>query len=151
MTETQYYTAPNSNTTPDNFTPPGQPSPHGELSDVARRLLRSWWIIAICGIIAVGSSVGITNRTATTYQGTAYLLLNDTGFQQAVTGSAPQVNTATAEATAVDMLTPQRQAQAAAAASVRATDTYSVNITATSNSNVFVSMGRLGTLRQRRH
>jgi uncharacterized protein involved in exopolysaccharide biosynthesis len=147
VTETQYYTAQNSNATPDSFPPPGQQGPHGELADVGRALLRSWWIIAICAIIALGVGLGVASRTATTYQGTAYVLLNDTSFQQAVTGSAPQVNTATAEATAVDMLTPQRQAQAAEAAGLRPSDTYGVTITAASNSNVLHVNGTTGTPR----
>lgn len=136
VTETQYYTPPNSNRTPDPFQRPEYPGPHGELGNVVRTLLRSWWIIALCGIIAVGVGVGVTSRTASTYQSTAYVLLNDNGFQQAVTGSAPQVNTQTAEATAIDMLTPQREAQAARAAGLRSGENYSVSINATSNSNV---------------
>lgn len=136
MTETQYYRPPNSNSNPDPFPRPEYASPHGELGNVARTLLRSWWIIALCALIAVAVGVGVTSRTANNYQGTAYLLLNDNNFQQAVTGSAPQIDTQTAEATAIDMLTPQRKAQAAQAAGVRAGDSYSVNINATSNSNV---------------
>lgn len=137
MTETEYYTPPSSNSSPDPYLRPGgYESPHGELGNVILNLLRSWWIIALCGIIALAVGLGITSRAATTYQGTAYVLLNENGFQQAVTGSAPQVNTQTVEATAVDMLTPQRQAQAGQAAGLRPSDSYSVAISASPNSNV---------------
>ena len=147
MTETQYYTPPNSNRTPDPFQRPGYPGPHGELGSVVRTLLRSWWIIALCGLIALGVGLGVTSRSTSTYQSTAYVLLNQNGFQQAVTGSAPQVNTQTAEATAVDMVTPQRQAQAAQAAGLRAGDSYSVSINATANSNVLHVNGTAGNPR----
>lgn len=136
MTETQYYTPPNSNRTHEPFPRPEYTSPHGELGNVARTLLRSWWIVALCAVIALGVGVGVTSQSATSYQSTAYVLLNENGFQQAVTGSAPQVNTQTAEATAIDMLTPQRKAQAAQAAGLRAGESYDVSIDATSNSNV---------------
>jgi uncharacterized protein involved in exopolysaccharide biosynthesis len=147
VTETQYYTPTNSNRTPDPFQRPEYPGPHGELGSVVRTLLRSWWIIALCGLIALGVGLGVTSRTASTYQSTAYVLLNQNGFQQAVTGSAPQVNTQTAEATAVDMLTPQRQAQAAQAAGLRPSDGYSVSINATANSNVLHINGTTGSPR----
>ncbi len=106
------------------------------MGDVARRLLRSWWIIALCGIIALAVGVGVSSRKAGTYQATAYVLLNDNNFQEAVTGGSSQVNTQTAEATAIAMLTPQREAQAAQAAGLRPVDSYGVSIDAASNSNV---------------
>jgi uncharacterized protein involved in exopolysaccharide biosynthesis len=150
VTETQYYTPTNSNSSPDPYVRPGgyPPGPHGELGDVLRTLLRSWWIIGLCGIIALGVGLGITSRTANTYQGTAYVLLNNSGFQQAITGSAPQVNTQTVEATAVDMLTPQRQAQAAQAAGLRPNENYSVSINASPNSNVLHVNGTAATPRE---
>lgn len=135
MTETQFYTPPNANNSPDPYPPPST-GPNDELGSMVRTMLRSWWIIALCGLIALGVGVGVTSRSTTSYQGTAYLLLNDNGFQQAVTGSAPQGNTQTAEATAIDMLTPQREAQAAQAAGLRPSDNYGVSINATANSNV---------------
>jgi uncharacterized protein involved in exopolysaccharide biosynthesis len=135
-TQYQYHTAPNSDKTPDSAQPPEYPGPHSELGDVVRTLLRSWWIIAICGVIALAVGVGVASRTASSYQGTAYVLLNYNSFQPAVTGSAPQINTQTAEATAIDMLTPQRQAEAAQAAGLRPSDTYGVSVNATANSNV---------------
>ena len=144
MTDTQYHAPPHPNNTPDalrrpdySSPPPGYyASPQSELGNVGRTLLRGWWIIALCGIIAVGVGLGVTSRTHTTYQGTAYVLLNDNDFQSAVTGSSTPVNTQTAEATAVDMLTPQREAQAAQTAGLPAGANYGVNITASSNSNV---------------
>ena len=136
MTETQYYTPPNSNRTPDPFRPPPYEGPHGELGDVVRALLRSWWIILLCAVIALGVGLGITSRSAKSYHATAYVLLNDNNFEQAVAGGSQPVNTQTAEATAVAMLTPQREAQAAQVAGLRPSDNYSVNITTASNSNV---------------
>ncbi len=136
VTDTQYHTHQNSNTTPDDFPGPQHTSPHGDLGAVGRSLLRSWWIILLCAVIALGVGLGVTSRTASTYQATAYVLLNDTSFQAAVTGGAPEVNTETAEATTIAMLTPQREAQAAQAAGVRVSDNYRVTINAAANSNV---------------
>ena len=147
MTETEYHTAPNSNSSPDTFHRPAYTGSHGELGDVARTILRSWWIILLCGVIALGVGLGVTSRSATTYQATAYVLLNENNFQSAVTGSTPQVNTQTAEATAVDMLTPQREALAAHAAGLTASDSYGVNITAPANSNVLDVNGTTGNPR----
>jgi uncharacterized protein involved in exopolysaccharide biosynthesis len=147
LTQTEYYRPPNSNRSPDPFQRPDYDGPHGELGDVIRTLLRSWWIIALCGLIALAVGVGVSSRTASSYQSTAYVLLNQNGFQQAITGSAPQINTQTAEATAIDMLTPQREQQAAQAAGLRATDSYSVSVNATSNSNVLHVNGTAATAR----
>lgn len=148
MTETQYYTPQNSsNTNPDPFRPPPYTGPHGELGDVVRSLLRSWWIILLCGVIALGVGLGITSRSATSYQATSYVLLNDNNFQQAVTGGSSPVNTQTAESTAIAMLTPQREAQAAQAAGLRPTDDYGVSITASPNSNVLNVNGSTGNPR----
>lgn len=147
MTETQYYTHQNSsNSSPDPFTPPPT-GPHGELGDVVRSLLRSWWIVLLCGVIALGVGLGITTRSTASYQATSYVLLNDTNFQSAVTGGSPQVNTQTAEATAVDMLTPQREVLAAQAAGLTPSDSYNVSITAASNSNVLDINGSTGNPR----
>lgn len=120
---------------------PDYASPHGELGDVGRKLLRSWWVIVLCGLIALGVGLGVSSRAPTSYQATAYVLLNDNNFQQAVTGGSQQVNTQTAEATAIAMLTPQREALAAQAASLRPSDSYGVSITAASNSNVLNVIG----------
>lgn len=147
MTETQYDTPPNSNRTHQRFPRSEYSSPHDELGNVVRTLLRSWWIVALCALIALGVGVGVASRSASSYQSTAYVLLNENGFQQAVTGSAPQVNTQTAEATAIDMLTPQRKVQAAQAAGLRAGESYDVSIDATSNSNVLHISGTAGSPR----
>jgi uncharacterized protein involved in exopolysaccharide biosynthesis len=106
------------------------------LGDVVRTLLRSWWIILLCAVIALGVGLGVGSRSAASYQATSYVLLNDNNFQQAVTGGASPVNTETAQATAIAMLTPQREAQAAQAAGLRANDNYGVSVTSAPNSNV---------------
>jgi uncharacterized protein involved in exopolysaccharide biosynthesis len=147
MTDTQYKTPTNSNAHPDTFHRPAYPSPHSELGNVGRALLRGWWIIILCGIVALAVGVGATSRTPTTYKATAYLLLKDSNFEQAVNGASPQVNTQTAEATTIAMLTPQREAQAAQAAGLRPRDTYGVNITAAPNSNVLNVNGTTGNPR----
>jgi uncharacterized protein involved in exopolysaccharide biosynthesis len=134
--DTQNHTIPQSNATPDTRRGPEYTNPHGELGDVGRKLLRSWWIIVLCGLIALAVGLGVSSRTPTTYQATAYVLLNENNFQQAVTGGSAQVNTQTAEATTIAMLTPQREAQAAQAAGLRPSDNYGVSINAASNSNV---------------
>jgi uncharacterized protein involved in exopolysaccharide biosynthesis len=136
LTETEYYTTPNSNPRPDPFRPPPYTGPHGELGNVGRNLLRSWWIIVLCGIVALGVGLGVTSGTASSYEGTAYVLLNDNDFQQAVAGASAPVNTQTAQATAIDMLTPERETLAAQAAGMRASGNYTIGITAASNSNV---------------
>jgi len=147
MTETQYHTTSNSHATPDGFKQPAYPPPDGEAGNVARALLRSWWIILLCGVIALGVGLGVTSKTATTYEATAYVLLNENNFQQAVTGGSAQVNSETAQATAIGMLTPQREEQAAVTAGLRPRDTYGVNITAAANSNVLNVDGTTGSAR----
>lgn len=148
MTETQYYTPQNSsNTNPDPFRPPPYTGPHSELGDVVRSLLRSWWIILLCSVIALAVGLGITSRSKASYQATSYVLLNDNNFQSAVTGGSPQVNTQTVEQTAIDMLTPQREALAAQAAGLSPSATYGVNVTAAANSNVLDVNGTTGNPR----
>ena len=147
MIDTQNHTIPQSNSTPDSYRRPDYTSPHGELGDVGRKLVRSWWIILLCGLIALAVGVGVSSRSATTYRATAYVLLNQNSFQQAVTGGSTQVNTQTAEATAIAMLTPKREEQAAQAAGLRVSDTYGVSIDAASNSNVLNVNGSAGTPR----
>ena len=117
------------------------------MGDVGRKLLRSWWVILLCGLIALAVGLGVSSRTPTSYQATTYVLLNDNDFQQAVTGGSAQVNTQTAEATAIAMLTPQREAMAAQAAGLRASDNYGVSVTAASNSNVLNVNGSAGSPR----
>lgn len=136
MIDTQNHTIPQSNATPDAYHRPEYGSPQGDLGDVGRKLLRSWWVILLCGLLALAVGLGVSSRSPTTYQATAYVLLNDNDFQQAVTGGSSQVNTETAEATTIAMLTPQREQQAAQAAGLRASDSYGVSVNAAANSNV---------------
>jgi uncharacterized protein involved in exopolysaccharide biosynthesis len=149
VTDTQYYTHQNSsNTNPDPFRPPPHtPSPHSELGDVVRSLLRSWWIILLCGVIALGVGLGISSRSTASYQATSYVLLNDNNFQSVVTGGSAQVNTQTEQQTAVDMLTPHREALAAQAAGLSPSANYGVSVTAAANSNVLDINGTAGNPR----
>lgn len=134
--DTQNHTIRQSNSTPDAYRPPDYTGPHGELGDVGRKLLRSWWVILLCGLIALAVGLGVSSRATTTYRATTYVLLNENSFQQAVTGGSTQVNTQTAEATTIAMLTPQREEQAAQAAGLHASDSYAVSVDAAPNSNV---------------
>jgi uncharacterized protein involved in exopolysaccharide biosynthesis len=123
-------------------------SRHGELGDVIRRLLRSWWIILLCAVIALAVAFEVDKRTANTYQGTTYLLLSTSDFQQAIGGASPQANPLGQEATAIASLTPVREANAAQAAGLRPSDNYSVNIASTgSNSSVLAVNAMTGNPR----
>lgn len=147
MTETQYKATQNSHAGPDGFRRPEDTGSSGDLGNVVRSLLRSWWIILLCAVIALGVGIGVSSRSATTYQATAYVLLNDSTFQSAVTGGSTPVNTQTAESTTIAMFTPKREAQAAQAAGLRPSDNYGVTINAASNSNVLNINGSTGNPR----
>jgi uncharacterized protein involved in exopolysaccharide biosynthesis len=122
---------------PYTLAPPVHSSPHSELGDVGRGLRRSWWIIVLCGIIALAAGLEVSNRAATNYNATTYLLLNTSNFQQAVAGGYTASNPLGLQATAIAMLTPSREAKAAEAAGLRPNDNYAVNITsASANSSV---------------
>lgn len=147
VTDTEYHATTHTNSTPDGFRRPEYASRDRDLGDVGRALLRSWWIVALCGVVALGIGLGVSSRTATTYQATTYVLLNDNDFTQAVGGGYTPINTQTAEATAITMLTPLREAQAAEAAGLHPSDNYGVSITAASNSNVLNVNGSTGNPR----
>lgn len=147
MTETQYKATQNSHAGPDGFRRPEDTESSGDLGNVVRSLLRSWWIILLCAVIALGVGIGVSSRSATTYQATAYVLLNDSTFQSAVTGGSTPVNTQTAESTTIAMFTPKREAQAAQAAGLRPSDNYGVTINSASNSNVLNINGSTGNPR----
>jgi uncharacterized protein involved in exopolysaccharide biosynthesis len=88
-------------------------------------------------VIALAVAFEVDKRTANTYQGTTYVLLSTTDFQQAVGGASTPANPLGQEATAIASLTPVREANAAEAAGLRPSDNYSVNIAGTgSNSSV---------------
>jgi uncharacterized protein involved in exopolysaccharide biosynthesis len=113
------------------------PSPHGELGDVVRKLLRSWWIILLCAVIALAVAFEVDKRMANTYQGTTYVLLSTSDFQQAVGGASTPANPLGQEATAIASLTPIREADAAQSAGLRPNDNYAVNVASTgSNSSI---------------
>jgi uncharacterized protein involved in exopolysaccharide biosynthesis len=115
---------------------PDDPGPHKELGAVVRGLLRSWWIILLCGIIALAAGIEVSNRAVNNYKATTYLLINSGDFQQAVSGSSPQSNPLTQQATAIATLTPLREEKAAQAAGLRPDQSYGVSITAAANSEV---------------
>jgi uncharacterized protein involved in exopolysaccharide biosynthesis len=122
--------------------PIGGPSPHGELGDVIRRLLRSWWIILLCAVIALAVAFEVDKRMANTYQATTYVILSTSDFQQAVGGASTQANPLGQEATAIASLTPVREANAAQAAGLGPSDNYSLNVASTgSNSSILAVNG----------
>jgi uncharacterized protein involved in exopolysaccharide biosynthesis len=115
-------------------------SPHGELGDVIRKLVRSWWIILLCAVIALAVAFEVDKRMANTYQGTTYVLLSTSDFQQAVGGASPPANPLGQEATAIASLTPVREAKAAEAAGLRPSDNYSVNAGGTGSNSSIVTI-----------
>lgn len=115
---------------------PATYSPEPQVGDVVRKLLRAWWIIVLCGVIALAVGLGVSSRARASYSSTAYVLLNTNNFQQAVAGGYTPVNPQTEQATAISMLTPQHQAAAAAAAGLSPNSDYAVDLTSTSNSSV---------------
>ena len=122
---------------PTTFPYPRSVSPHRDASDVVRDVLRSWWIILLCALIAVAVGLEVNSRQAASYQATAYLLINNNNFQQAVAGGYSAANPLAQEATAADSLTPLREQDAAQAVGLRASDTYGITVTNSSaNSSV---------------
>ena len=112
-------------------------SPHGELGAVIRNMLRSWWIILLCAVIALAVAYGVNKRMPNTYQATTYLMLSSSDFQQAIGGATVAPNPLGQEATAIASLTPLREEQAAQTAGLRPSDNYSLNVGSTgSNSSV---------------
>lgn len=134
MTETQFEA-------PERVIEPGLARPGSEANAVMRQLLRSWWIIVLCGIIALAVGLGVDSRAAKTYQASTYVLLNPNNFQQAVSGGYNPTTSATQIATAVALLTPQRQAIAAEQAGLRGGDAYSVTVNSGATSNVVTVVG----------
>lgn len=100
-------------------------------------MLRSWWIILLCAVIALAVAYGVNKRLPNTYQATTYVMLSSSDFQQAVGGATSTPNPLGQEATAIASLTPLREEQAAQAAGLRPDANYSVNVGSTgSNSSV---------------
>jgi uncharacterized protein involved in exopolysaccharide biosynthesis len=113
-----------------------------EAAVVARSILRSWWIIIICGVIAVAVSVGVQTKVQKkTYAATAFVLLSTSNFQQAVAGGFTPTDPLTQKATAIALLTPSRELQAARSAKLPPLATYSINVEAGANSNVLQVIG----------
>lgn len=101
-----------------------------------RSLLRSWWIIILCGAIALAAGIGVQQRQTKTYSATTYVLLSGGSFQQAITGGYNPTNVQNLEATVVSYLTPTREAIAARAAGVPLASTWSVGASPSSTSSV---------------
>ena len=127
---------------------PASYPPDPGVSDVVRKVMRSWWIIVLCGAIALAVGIGATSRTKPSYAATAYVLLNTNNFQQAVAGGYTAVNPQTQQATAIAMLTPARQVAAAASAGLSPSANWAVNITSSSNANVLNVQGSATNPRQ---
>ncbi len=74
-------------------------------------MLRSWWIILLCAVIALAVAFEVDKRMTNTYQATTYVLLSTSDFQQAIGGASAQANPLGQEATAIASLTPVREAR----------------------------------------
>jgi uncharacterized protein involved in exopolysaccharide biosynthesis len=132
MTQTQLQDA------SEDLVHPGPLTPRNEASAALRSVLRSWWIIVLCALIAVGVGLGIGSNKKATYQAGTYVLLNTSNFQQAVIGFNPST-ASTQVATAEGLLTPQREVEAAMKAGMSPGQDYSISVNTTSaNSNVLV-------------
>lgn len=101
-----------------------------------RSLLRSWWIIILCGAIALAAGIGVQRRQTKTYSATSFVLLAANNFQPAITGGFNQTNVQNQEATVVGYLTPAREALAARNAGVPLDSSWSVDATPSSTSSV---------------
>lgn len=114
----------------------GGAAPADPVRSALRSLLRSWWIIILCGVIAVAAGIGVAGRQTKTYSATTYLLLAGNNFQQAITGGYNATNVQNVEATVVGYLTPARQDLAARAAGVSLNSAWSLDATPSSTSSV---------------
>jgi uncharacterized protein involved in exopolysaccharide biosynthesis len=100
-------------------------------------MLRSWWIILLCAMVALAVAYGVNKRLPDTYQATTYVMLSSTDFQQAIGGATVSGNPLGQEATAIASLTPVREERAAQTAGLRPSDNYSVDVGGTgSNSSI---------------
>jgi capsular polysaccharide biosynthesis protein len=69
-----------------------------------RGVLRSWWIILIAAIVAVGAAVAYSTTRPVTYRTAAALLFGDTGYQQVVAGGYNPVDAQRRLRTNADMM-----------------------------------------------
>jgi uncharacterized protein involved in exopolysaccharide biosynthesis len=113
-----------------------------------RALARSWWIILLCGVVALAAGIGVAQRQSKSYSASTYLLLSTQDFQQAVAGGYTSITPQTQEATAISYLTPPRKAVAARQAGIPAGASYGVTITPVANSNVLPIQATADTPRE---
>lgn len=114
----------------------GDRGPGDPIRSAIRSLLRSWWIIILCGVIAVAAGIGVQRRQTKTYSATAYVLLAGNNFQQAITGGYNATNVQNLEATVVGYLTPARETIAAHNAGVPLNSPWSVDTSPSTTSSV---------------
>ena len=112
------------------------PGPADPVRSAMRSLLRSWWIIVLCGVIAVAAGIGVEGRQTKTYSATTYVLLAGNSFQQAITGGYNATNIQNLEATVVGYLTPARQDLAAHTAGVPLNSAWSLDTSPSATSSV---------------
>lgn len=133
MTQTQLQDA------REDIVHPGPLTPRNEVGAALRSVLRSWWIIVLCALIAAAVGLGIGSNKKATYEAGAYVLLNTSNFQQAVSAGFNPTGGSTQVATAVALLTPQHELEAAMKAGLNPGQDYSISVNATSSaSNVLV-------------
>jgi uncharacterized protein involved in exopolysaccharide biosynthesis len=125
---------------------PGTPGPSPSASDSIRRgvraILRSWWIILICAVVAAAAGVGIQRRQTKTYTASTYVLLSTGSFSQAIAGGFTQTNLQDTADTAASLLTPLRQDRAASAARVPLSSDWAISVTPSATSSVMTVQGK---------
>ncbi len=88
-------------------TPPANPPAAYEADSLRftlRGIFRSWPIILIAAIVAVGAAIAYSASRPTTYQASSSLLFNDAAFQQAVAGGYSPVDAQRRLRTSADVL-----------------------------------------------
>lgn len=121
------------------------PVPQGDsIAATLRALRRSWWIILICGIVAGGVGVAVTQTRPIRYQAQTYLLLAESGYQQAIAGGYAPADPQRQQATLNGLLTPALLQSAATSAGVRGSQYYDVTTQVTANSNVMQLVATTG-------
>jgi capsular polysaccharide biosynthesis protein len=102
-----------------------------------RAVLRSWWIILICGAVAVAAALAATQTLPVRYEAvTSVLLADSSGYQQAIAGGYNPVDAQRRQATISDLLTPDLLNRAASRAGLPLGAAYAVTTEESANSNV---------------
>ena len=118
------------------------------LRAVLRAVRRSWWIIIICGGVALAGAVVATQRKPLRYDAVTSLLLVDNGYQQAIAGGYNPVDPTRRQATISALLTPMLLQRAASRAGLAPAATYTVSTQQSANADVMgirASTGHAGT------